>query len=175
VNLDEKLLEDYRYRLRVLAARRLHDWTEAEDVAQEAIRRTLDALSKGRVSNPAALPAFLFQTAIHICQHRARALGMEKRALEGYASSVPTSEPVDPLQFLLSAERRAEVRAALDSLALDDREVLTLTYTKALSTRDIARRLNLSEGNVRVRRHRALTRLAELLDVTGESTQGLKS
>ncbi len=55
---------------------------------------------------------------------------------------------------------------ALERLDQDDREVLALTYSDALRTAEIAKRLSLTEGNVRVRRHRALKRLGELLGVT---------
>ena len=42
---------------------------EAEDVAQETLRRVLAALEAGRVANLEALPGFVFQTARHLCLH----------------------------------------------------------------------------------------------------------
>jgi len=55
----------FRDRLRFFAARRLRDKNLAEDVAQETLRRALEALRAGRVENLAALPSFLFETARH--------------------------------------------------------------------------------------------------------------
>src|SRR6516162_596478 len=46
-------------RLTLFAARRLRDRNAAEDVAQEALRRTLEALRAGRIENELALPGFL--------------------------------------------------------------------------------------------------------------------
>ena len=74
-------LEGFRERIRLFAARRLRDWTEAEDVAQETLRRALEASLAGRIEKPDALPAFLYQTAVHICQHRGRSAGREASAL----------------------------------------------------------------------------------------------
>jgi len=170
-------LERFRDRLRLFAARRLRDWAEAEDVAQEALRRALEATCAGRIANPAALPAFLFQTVTHICQHRSRSAGREAKALRRLAFEGPaaSAEPADPLQGLISLERRDMVRGALERLDAGDRELLSLTYVETLAAGEIGRRLGLSAGNVRVRRYRALRRLAELLGVTPNAERGLKT
>ena len=171
---DAAELERFRDRLRLFAARRLRDWAEAEDVAQEALRRALQAMRSGKIANPAALPAFLFQTAVHICLHRGRSAGRETKALQRLAFDGPATatDPTDPLQTLISAERREAVRRALAQLDAGDRELLSLTYVETLEAAEIGLRLNLSAGNVRVRRHRALRRLAELLGVTPEADRG---
>jgi RNA polymerase sigma-70 factor (ECF subfamily) len=169
-------LEQFRNRLRYFAARRLRDWAEAEDVAQEALRRALEAKEAGRVASPGALPAFLFQTALHICQHRSRSVGREARALRLAAADsadVGHTDADDPLAALISEERRLAVRRALGQLDEGDRELLSLTYGEALDSAEIGRRLTISEGNVRVRRHRALRRLAELLGVTADAERRL--
>jgi RNA polymerase sigma-70 factor (ECF subfamily) len=169
-------LAQLREKLRLFAARRLGDWAAAEDVAQEALRRTLEAQRAGRIANPGSVSAFLFQTTVHICQHRVRAAMREVRALRRFASNGPigASESENPLQSLISSERQAEVRRAMDKLGPEDREILTLTYSEALSASEIGGRLGLSEGNVRVRRHRALLKLAEFLGVTERFDRGLK-
>jgi RNA polymerase sigma-70 factor, ECF subfamily len=173
---DMAQLERHRDRLRLLAARRLRNWTDAEDVAQEALRRCLEALRAGRVEKTASLPAFLFQTVVHICQHRSLSAGREARAMQRFASGgpPPAAEPTDALETLITAERREAVHGALDRLDAEDREVLSLSYLETMDASEIGRRLGLTPGNVRVRRHRALRRLAELLSVTSGPDQGLK-
>lgn len=130
----------------------------------------------GKMENPAALPAFLFQTATHICQHRALSAGREAKALRRLASDGPvlTAPQADPLNSMISEERREAVRSALDRLEPADRDLLSLSYIEALDAADIGRRLGLTAGNVRVRRHRALRRLSELLGVTQGAERGLK-
>ena len=159
-------VEAMRERLLYFAARRLRSFADAEDAAQETIRRAIEALQAGRIEKPASLASFLFQTALHVCQRRYRSAGREAKALRRFGASSPESAPDDPLGALLSEERRAAVRGALERLDAEDREVLTLTYGDSLPSGDIARRLGTTEGNVRVRRHRALGRLARLLGVT---------
>src|SRR5262249_30095755 len=161
-------------RVRLFAARRLRNWAEAEDVAQEAIRRALESIQSGKMVNPAALPAFLFQTATHICQHPALSAGRAGKALRRLAPAAPVlaAPPADALHSLLSEERRESVRRALDRLEPADRELLSLSYIETLDAADIGRRLGLTPGNVRVRRHRALRRLLDLLDVTANEEKG---
>lgn len=170
---DAATIERFRNPLRLFAARRTGDWTAAEDIAQEALYRTLEALKAGRIRNPAALQGFLFRTATHICMHHGTSAGRKSRAMTRFSASAG-QDAGDPLTDLISEERRAQVREAMEQLDEEDRIVLSLTYVEATSTSEIGRRLNLTEGNVRVRRHRALKRLAELLGVTREATRGLK-
>ncbi|HWH51226.1 MAG TPA: sigma-70 family RNA polymerase sigma factor [Gemmatimonadaceae bacterium] len=154
-------------RIRLFATRRLRDVASAEDVAQETIRRVIEALRAGRVQDLDALPGFVFQTARHICLQRMRSSGRENRAMERMAAdSSEASEAPDVLTALVSAERCAAVRAALASLDPPDRELLELLYYEAVDSADVAARLGISAGALRVRKHRAVRRLSELL---GES------
>ena len=73
-------LEEFREPLRIFAARRLRDWTAAEDVAQETLTFGFEALQAGRLENPEALPGYLFQTATHLCLRRFRSAERERRA-----------------------------------------------------------------------------------------------
>jgi len=160
--------------LRLFAARRIGDWAGAEDVAQEALRRGLEAIQKGRIESHEALPGFLFQTVVHICMHRGRSAGREGRALQRFAGS-EEDDADSPLGALISAERRACVRKALEELEPDERRLLEMTYREDLSSEEIGRRLGLTAGAVRVRRHRAIRRMSELLGVTKSGDRELKS
>jgi RNA polymerase sigma-70 factor (ECF subfamily) len=169
-------LEQFRERLRLFAARRLGNPSEAEDVVQEVLRRAFEALRAGSIREPAALPAFLFQTARHVCMHRGRSAGREKKALQRFGS--PTGDEGNgtesPLMALISEERRLGVRQALGQLDPDERKLLEMTYRDELDSVEIGRQLGLTAGTVRVRRHRAIRRLAELLGVTKPADRELK-
>lgn len=156
----------FRERLRLFAARRLGDAAAAEDVAQETLRRVVDALRAGRVANPAAFPAFVFGTARHICQQQHRSAGREGRALHRLQDDGNAHGPAspDPFAALVSEERGNRVRGALGGLGASDREILRMLYHEEAETADVASRLGLTPAAVRVRRHRALKRLGELLD-----------
>jgi RNA polymerase sigma-70 factor, ECF subfamily len=160
------LAERFWMRLRIFAARRLRDHNAAEDVAQETIRRVLGALRDQKIRNLAALPGFVFQTARNICLHEARSARREGAALFmfGGGQATTTGPEADPVTGLIDRARREEVRAAIQLLGPEDRELLHLLYVEAADSAEIARRLGIDPGTLRVRKHRALKRLAVLLD-----------
>ena len=163
--LAAELTERFWLRLRLFAARRLRDRNQADDVAQETIRRVLEALRENRVENLDALPAFVFQTARNICLHHGRSAHRETGALRRLKSSQPimSSEEDDPLTGLIDRSRRAQVRDALEQMRPDDRDLLRLLYVEGLETAEVARRLGIDAGTLRVRKHRALLRLAAIV------------
>jgi RNA polymerase sigma-70 factor, ECF subfamily len=152
-------------RLCIFAARRLRDRFAAEDVAQETLRRALEALREHRVENIEALPAFIFQTARNICMHYGRSARREEGALVRFRGGMQASsgDESDPLVALVDEARREQVRAALEQIPDDDRELLRMLYVDGLKSADIARRLGVDPGTLRVRKHRALKRLSEIL------------
>jgi RNA polymerase sigma-70 factor (ECF subfamily) len=163
-DLEADLVRQFWGRLRVFSGRRLGDASQAEDVAQETLRRVVEALRAGRVRDQAALPAFVFETARHICQQHARTAGREARALARLGQGAP-AEPrwPDALTALITAEQRFTVRRALRRMTPEEQALLAGFYYEQLQAEDLARRLGTTAGAVRVRKHRALKRLAELL------------
>lgn len=151
----------------MLAARRLGDAAEAEDVAQETLRRVLEALRAGKVRDLEALPSFVFQTARNLCLQGLRRRGRQERAFAGLAGAAGPPA-AGALERLISGERRARVATALDRLPAADRELLRLVFVDDLEAPEVARRLGLRAGALRVRKHRALKRLEALLEAAGD-------
>jgi RNA polymerase sigma factor (sigma-70 family) len=168
---DARVLEArFLARLRWFATRWLGDAHAGEDAAQEALKRVLQALAEGRVKQPEALPAFVYQTARHVCSHHHRAAGRERRMLTGYGTERSLDEPApDPLNELVSEARIAEVRGALAAMDEEDRDLLSALYIHERSPEQLAAELQLSGGALRTRKHRALKRLSQHL-VAGEMT-----
>jgi RNA polymerase sigma-70 factor, ECF subfamily len=164
---ENELVPRFWARLRVFAARRLGDTAAAEDVAQETLRRVTEAMRTGKLEHAAALPAFVFQTARHVCLQLQRSAGREARALAraagGEEAEIGPVAAVDALSALISHERRLAVRRGLDALPPDDGELLRLAFFEHLSAEEIALRLGTTPGAIRVRKHRALRRLADCL------------
>ena len=159
---EDDLAPRYWERVRLFAVRRVGDAAAAEDVAQEVLRRVTEALRAGRVADPAALPGYVFKTALYVCLHHGRSAGREARALDRLGIAPPPA-PDDPLTRLIGAERRATVRLALERLEPGDRELLQLFYFQQLDTAEIGQRLGVTPEALRVRKHRALRRLAAAL------------
>jgi RNA polymerase sigma-70 factor (ECF subfamily) len=158
-----ELHERYWKRLCIFAARRLRDRSAAEDVAQETLRRVIEALRENKVEKLEALPAFVFQTARNICMHHGRSARRQEGALVRFAGGATSTADDDPLVNLVDEARAEAVRRAMEQLDDDDRELLRMLYVDDLKTSEIAARLGIDAGTLRVRKHRALKRLAEIV------------
>jgi RNA polymerase sigma-70 factor, ECF subfamily len=161
--VERTLAQNYWERLRVFGIRRLGDPALAEDLAQETLRRVGEALRSGRLEDLAALPAFVFQTAANVCLHHYRSRGREERALARVAGMGSAVSPRGPLDALIGKESRAAVRAALGRLDPGDQDLLRRIFFVEEPSADTARALGVTPGALRVRKHRALERLAGFL------------
>lgn len=169
---EEELALRFTSRLRLFAARRLGDATAAEDVAQETLRRVVEAIRANRIENQDALPGFVFQTARNICLHHVRATAREKSAFARFErESTEATGATDPLTALISVERAQDVRRAIQRMDRDDQRLLAMMYYDGLGTDEVASRLGISAAAVRVRKHRVLRRLAaELGELAGNES-----
>lgn len=163
---ESELSDRYSARLLMFATRRTGDASAAEDIAQETLRTVVDALRGGRVENLAALPGFVFTTARNICMHWERSAGRESSAFSRYQtdSDLSRTQAPDPLTALITRDQRKMVRRALNALSPDDRVLLSMLYYDGAGSDVVATKLNITPAAVRVRKHRALARLAALLD-----------
>jgi RNA polymerase sigma-70 factor (ECF subfamily) len=161
---ESELAARYWDRIRLFATRRVNDAALAEDIAQETLRRVIEALRAGRVQNTDAIAGFVFQTAKHVCMHVHRSAGREARAMQKLddPSDAEPGAP-DALTQLVSEERRLRVRAALETLSPEDRDLLRAVYFAQIDSAELAAKLALSPGALRVRKHRAVQRLAAAL------------
>jgi RNA polymerase sigma-70 factor (ECF subfamily) len=128
---------------------------DAEEAVQEALVRAWLRRDKCR-SPEAPLPWLL-----EITRNEARRLrGREARrgCLELFEG--PPREDDE----LAGTAARVSVEQALSTLADRDRRVLHLRYAEDLTQPEVARRLGLPEGTVKVRLHRARRRLRRLLE-----------
>lgn len=73
----------------------------------------------------------------------------------------------NPEQQMVDREALDRLLAAIGKLAPPDRELISLVATADLTYREIGAVLNISEANVKVRVHRARTKLREILGSGG--------
>jgi RNA polymerase sigma-70 factor (ECF subfamily) len=178
-----ELLTRHRSRLRQMVAlridRRIAARIDPSDVVQEALADAALSLSDYLRDRPLPFYPWLRQFAWerllqlhrrHV-QAQRRSVGREQLRIFDIAEE---SEAIladrlvhagsSPSARLMAAELRDRVRAALESLESNDREVLTLRYLEQLSTREIAAVLGINEAAVKTRHRRALERLRLRLD-----------
>ncbi len=93
---------------------------------------------------------------------------VELRAVQRLGIQVPVldDESIDRIEALIDMEGyAAKIRAALHRLAPKEQDALRLRVMEEMSYRDVASKLGCSEGAARVRVHRGLSHLADLLEV----------
>ena len=73
------------------------------------------------------------------------------------------SEPMDEVEMVLDSERRRIVRAALDGLPAEQREIIELAYYSGFSQAEIALKLGQPLGTVKTRTRLAMMKLREAL------------
>jgi RNA polymerase sigma factor (sigma-70 family) len=152
-------IETLRNGLRIMAMRALGDPDLADDVAQEALLRALNAVTPDCAADAQRLGAFVGGIARHvIADVRRRAgrfsgIGIEHRAEESH----------DALTRLITVEERLLVHQALAALAPSDREIIHDSFFLGLSPTELAARSGEPPDRIRKRKSRALERLRNAL------------
>jgi uncharacterized protein len=155
------LVERHRTRIRVVAHDLLGDWAEAEDVAQEALLAAHATLP--RLHDPERFGGWLAAITANLAKMRLRSRRAGWTSLDELAGGV----------LAPSAESYVEdelVREAMAALSGLQREAVLLHYVEGFSTTEIAARRGESAGAVRVRLHRARSRLRRQLAALAPDT-----
>jgi RNA polymerase sigma-70 factor (ECF subfamily) len=161
-----------------LALRMLGNREEAEDVTQDAL---LSLHRHGhRFRRESRFSTFVYRVAANAALNRRRTLGrsrtrerlLAERQSGGFDAP---SAPRDPGEAAAGAEVQARVHAALQELPADLRIAVVLYDIEGLPYGEIARVLEVPEGTVKSRIHRARNALRERLQayVTRESEGAL--
>lgn len=157
---ETELARRFAPRIRLFGLRRLRDQAAAQDLVQEVLVTTLEALRAGRVEQPERLASFVLGACRMTVANQRRGEQRRARLLAQFADDLaPASEWSGG--SLLDRDRLAE---CLEALPIRDRTVVALTFYLERSAQEIARELATSPGNVRVLRHRALARLHDCLE-----------
>lgn len=142
----------------------------AEDVAQETFVRFYQ--HRHRYREEGTVAAYLFRIATNLVRSQERRnrrwrllqplLGRGGRSPDGRLEEGEIG-PGDPQRQALASEERRQVKAAIARLDLIFRAPLVLREIEGLAYRDIAETLEISEGTVKSRIHRAREQLRQEL------------
>src|SRR4051812_5429899 len=142
----------------VIEASRVLPRMEAEEAAQEALVRAW--MRRDSCRSPGAPLPWLLE----ITRNEARRLmGRQARRSTHELTAQAELEADSEDHHLAETALRLSVEQALDTLADGDRDLLRLRYGEDLTQTEVARRLGVPEGTVKVRLHRARRRLRGLL------------
>ena len=137
------------------AYRFLGDRVTAEDVAQEAFLKVLDAA--GRYRTTARFRTYLYRVVTRLCLDHAR---KKQPAYVDDLSTVSGPSP-SPLDAAVSRERGEAVWKALDALPPRQRMAVVLRYYEGLSGQEMAAAMGVSVKGV----ERLLARARRVLEV----------
>jgi RNA polymerase sigma-70 factor (ECF subfamily) len=158
------LLQREEGALRRTIQRYVRDASTVDDLFQEVSLKVMRSL--GSLRDPQAVRGWLFQLARNACLDHLRANdrrpNVPDEALDHHQAQGDLGR--DPLTVLLSQERIAAVRRALDELPPSQREAIRLRLDHGLDHDAIARRLGISRKAVEVRLCKGRSRLKERLD-----------
>lgn len=157
-----------------LSLRLLRDENEAEDIVQETYLNAFKAIDSfdGRSS----LGTWLFRIAYNNAMMRLRKKHPTTVEIEQSTFSNRDTLPRElfdwcclPEKDFLTAEAKTEIKLAISELSEPLRTVFSLRDLEGLSTSEVAHILDISEGSVKVRLHRARLALrARLSDYFSE-------
>jgi RNA polymerase sigma-70 factor (ECF subfamily) len=174
--LIERHLPELRAFVRLRAGDALRRRESTSDLVQSTCREVLTHLERFQFPDESAFRRWLFVTAQRKIADRADHYAAQKRAAareERLASEagVQDEQLANCYRRFSSPSRRALVRdeieqleRAFDALTEEQREIVTLAHVVGLSRAQIAEQVGKSENAVRIVLHRALARLAEIVN-----------
>ena len=115
---------------------------EAEDVAQEAFLKILQAAPRYRPT--ATFRTYFYRTLTNLCIDRTRR--WRRSGMDGVPEVMDRS--LGPQEALIEKERRAQVRTALDSLPPNQKAAMILRHYEGLSYAEIAQILGVTSKAV---------------------------
>ena len=142
-------------RVRLYGLRHLRDPAAADDLVQDVLLMTFDSLRAGKVREDERLASYVLGTCRRMAIGLARSATRRQRLLERFGPELaPAAWTFDSPSLDLD-----RLVSCLERLAERERSVVVLSFYADRGAAEIASELGLSPANVRVVRHRALTRL----------------
>jgi len=147
-------------RIRLYGLRHLRNEHASEDLTQQVLIITLEALRAGRLREPEKLASFVLGTCRMTVLNLRRGDQRKERLLEQFGADLMA--PVQPSLPNLDHER---LTRCIQTLNERERAVVVMTFYDERTGADVAGFLGVSEANVRVIRHRAIHQLRGCMGV----------
>lgn len=121
---------------------------EAEDIVQDAFMRAFERLDRYRAQPAKRFLSWLLTIALNTARTRGTRIDRRLALNEQSANEAPEHAPM-PDEALLEFEMRTALIAALATLPMRDREVLSLRYGAELEADEVAELCGLTAAHVR--------------------------
>lgn len=158
---EAELYRRFAPRVRLYGLRHLRSEEAASDLVQQVLMLTIQKLREGAVRDADQIASFILGTS----RMMAMDLKRQERRREKLRATYLAPSAYQPVadETPLDVDRLA---LCLGQLAERDRLVVMLTFYAERTAGDVGRELGVTEGNVRVIRHRAVQRLRECVMAT---------
>lgn len=148
-------------RIRLYGLRHLREEQAAQDLVQQVMITTIEALREGRLREPEKLASFVLGTCRMTVLDLRRGAQRKQRLLEQFGPDFLTT--VWPQTLHLD---QAILARCVQGLRERERSVVVMTFFDEQTGAEVAGFLGVSEANVRVIRHRAIHQLRDCMGVT---------
>jgi RNA polymerase sigma-70 factor (ECF subfamily) len=162
------LVRKYQHKIIGLVSRYVHDWSECEDVAQEAFIRAYRAI--GAFRGDSAFYTWLYKIAVNTAKNHLVAQGRRPPAEDidadtavQFDSGTRLRDEATPEHELARHQIEQTVFATVEKLPDELRDAITLREVDGLSYEEIAERMGCPIGTVRSRIFRAREAIEEKL------------
>ena len=145
-------------RIRLYGLRHLRDQHAAEDLVQQVLMTTIEALRAGRLREPDKLASFVLGTCRMTVLDLRRGAQRKQRLLEQFGAHLPA-----PVQSSMPRLDYEQLARCVQNLKERERTVVVMTFFDEQTGADLASFLGVSEANVRVIRHRAIHQLRDCM------------
>ena len=147
-------------RIRLYGLRHLRDEHASEDLTQQVLITTLEALRAGRLREPEKLASFVLGMCRMTVLGLRRGAQRKERLLEQFGADLVAS-----LQSAMPRLDHYQLARCVQNLKERERTVVVMTFYDEQTGSDVASFLGVSEANVRVIRHRAIHQLRKCMGV----------
>jgi RNA polymerase sigma factor (sigma-70 family) len=144
--------------VRAFARRRLRDRDAVEAFTQDVVLLFIEALRRGQVADRERAGGFVLGICRNLARDRAR---LRERRAALWAELGEVVESYEPPQT--ATYEVAHLEDCLSQLSERSRNLVRLTWVEARTDAAIATSLAVSEGNVRIMRHRTLQALRDCM------------
>jgi RNA polymerase sigma-70 factor (ECF subfamily) len=154
---ERELYRRFARRIELYGLRHLRSAAAAADLVHEVLLKVLEAIRSGRLEDPSKLASFVLGTCRNVSFDAKRAEQRQRRfeqAAEEGSVAPPALDGPDVVRLFGCMGRLPEREAT----------VVHMSFFEDRATEEIAQRLSLTTGNVRVIRHRALIQLAACVE-----------
>lgn len=163
VDAEAELCRQMAPRIRLYGLRHLRDEHAAQDLIQQVLITTIEAMRAGRLRDPGKLASFVLGTCRMMVLDWRRGAERKERLLEQFGGELAATVVQMPVPHL----DHDRLTRCLQSLKERERAVVVMTFYDEQTGSEVASFLGISEANVRVIRHRAIHQLRDCMGVAG--------